>query len=79
MGLGPASEPLLAAAGSVPSKGSELCLREVYLFLSPRPSFSSPLTRPPWPTGEPRGYEGSCAHGFVASERRFLSGGPNSF
>lgn len=82
MGLGPAAEPLLAVSGSVPSKGSELCLPGgVFVPFSP-PLFqfsAHEASRAHWPPGEPRGCEGSCAHGFVASERRFLSGGPNSF
>ena len=54
--LGPASEPLPAVAWVSSVKRwravpPPVVPCEVYLSLSPRPSFSSPLTRPSWPTG----------------------------
>lgn len=82
MGPGPASEPLLGVAGLVPSMGPGLWRpRGVFVPFSP-PFFQFSIHEAllaPWPPGEPREYEGTCAHGFVASQRRFLSDGPNSF
>lgn len=48
MGPGPAPEPRPAVAWvSAAARGAP----EVCLFMSPRPSFSSAPSRPPWPTG----------------------------
>lgn len=80
MGLGPAPEPLLAVAGRFRQKDRAVLPRGVFVpFSPPLSQFSArEAALAHWPPGEPLGDEGTGARGFAASERRLLSGGPNS-
>lgn len=85
VGLGPASEPLLTVAfesvgqkvqGCAAARGAP---RDVFAPLTP-PLFQfycHKASLAHWPPGEPPRSEGTCACGF-ASERRVLSGAPDS-